>query len=144
MENIALQAAASGSGRRLGRFGGRSKVHRLFFRILGCATFALITVLALIPGDNQLRTVAPKEFEHFAAYLFIAGALGLGFPTFKGRLMIGIWLVLGGGALEVLQNVVPGRVPHLADFLAGAAGVVAGLLASRAISPPARPMVRPW
>ena len=119
-------------------------MHRLFFRILGCATFALITVLALIPGDNQLRTVAPKEFEHFAAYLFIAGALGLGFPTFKGRLMIAIWLVLGGGALELVQNVVPGRIPHLADFLAGAAGVVAGLLDSRAISPPVRPMVRPW
>lgn len=89
---------------------------------------ALIVWGELTPSPpSQLDQIGDK-WQHFIAYLGLAGmaVLALGW---RGRL---IWALAGivalGGALEVLQGYT-GRDPEFWDFVADAVGTAGGALA---------------
>ena len=52
---------------------------RRLYQSAGVTGIVLLLILSILPGDMQVRSAAPKELEHFAAYLLTAGALTLGF-----------------------------------------------------------------
>jgi VanZ family protein len=106
-------------------------------QMAGLAGVGLIVVLSLVPGDAQVRTPAPKELEHFAAYLCTAAALGFGYWGRHRMTVVVIGLCLLAGAAELAQAGVPGRTPKIFDAAASSAGAVLGLalaiLARRAL-----------
>ena len=86
----------------------------------------LLVILSILPGDMQVRSAAPKELEHFAAYLLTAGALTLGFWSRRHALLIVLSLGLLSGFAEWAQAGIPGRTTHVADAVASIFGAVAG------------------
>ena len=96
----------------------------------GLACILIIVILSLLPANDMARTGAPKWIEHFAAYAGTSFLLALGLrrPTFM--LAIPIGLAALSGAMEVLQQLSPGRTMHLIDFLASSAGALAGTVSA--------------
>jgi VanZ family protein len=89
-----------------------------------------IAALSLAPADIQLRTGAPAEVEHVAAYLCAGSLLAL----LYGRSLVALCVIaaaLTGGAvaLELAQIWLPGRVPTVRDVVASAFGAFAGVIA---------------
>jgi VanZ family protein len=70
----------------------------------------------------QIRTSAPKEFEHFVAYFIVASALALGYRRRVFAPAVGIFLIALAVALEQVQKLVPGRTATLADWEASTMG----------------------
>jgi VanZ family protein len=97
-------------------------------RVAGLAGIVALLVLSLLPGDIQapIRTGIPGVLEHFMAYATVAFCLRGGF-TGKGS---SVWIVTSlavlAGLLELLQGLVPGRSPAIADAVAGFAGAWLG------------------
>jgi VanZ family protein len=113
--------------------GGPSACRGLWFllpyvRVAGLIGLCLIVVLSVIPGRMQIRTPAPKEWEHFAAYFLVASTLALGFgirrPIFTTVVLM--FMITVSGTLEMVQELVPGRTGRLADFEAGTLGAILG------------------
>ena len=97
-------------------------------------TLALaILILSLVPPSYRPVTEAPHSFEHLAIFLATGLAFGAGYPGRPFR--IAFALVMFSGAVELLQQWVPGRHARLSDFLvdgaaAGFGAVIASALAS--------------
>jgi len=73
----------------------------------------------------MVRTGAPSELEHFAAYAGAAFIAALGYQ--RRHLQIAALLVAYAGLLELAQLWVPGRHSQAVDFAFSVAGVMAGL-----------------
>jgi VanZ family protein len=97
-----------------------------YVRIAGLVALFLIVVLSIIPGRMQIRTSAPKEFEHFVGYFIVASALAFGYRRLVFASAVGIFLIAVAGVLEQVQKLVPGRTPTLADWAASTMGVILG------------------
>ena len=99
-----------------------------YIRVAGLIGLCLIVVLSVVPGRAQIRTPAPKDWEHFAAYFMVASTLALGFgirrPIFVTAILM--FLITVSGALEMVQELVPGRTGRLADWKASAMGAALG------------------
>ncbi|MBW8269758.1 VanZ family protein [Caldovatus aquaticus] len=93
-------------------------------RAAGWACVALLALLSLLPAEEMVRTGAGGDIEHATAYAGTALLLGL---AYRGPVRIAIALVAYAAVLELLQGLSPGRHPALADWLAGAAGSLAGV-----------------
>ena len=87
-----------------------------------------LTVLSLAPLDPSVRTSAGGVVEHLIAYGLAAGAFVAAYGLSVGRIPVPLLLVALAGALELLQNIAPGRHPHFREFAAGSAGAVGGVL----------------
>ncbi len=90
--------------------------------------FGLLAVAAVTLAPIEFRPVTglPPQIERFGAFLAITVPMMIGYPKHR---WLGFWaLVIAAGALEFLQNVVPGRHGRWHDFDAKAAGVMAGAL----------------
>ncbi len=74
------------------------------------------------------------KIEHAVAYAIVALFGALGFPGRRHQAAIAAALVGLGVVLELVQLAVPGRMCDPADALANTAGVLAGLLAGKALS----------
>jgi VanZ family protein len=99
-------------------------------RHLAWLGLAGIAALSLAPADLQLRTGAPAEVEHFAAYLCAGSFLALVYGRSLAALgIIAAGLAGGAVALEVVQIWIPGRVPTIRDVVASAFGAFAGVIA---------------
>jgi VanZ family protein len=91
----------------------------------------LITVLSLLPAEEMVRTRLGGHIEHAVAYAGTAFLIGLSYPVWKWH-----WttagLVIYAGALELLQNLSPGRHAAVEDWLASSSGILIGITALRA------------
>jgi VanZ family protein len=95
--------------------------------LLALLSVFLVVLLSVIPGDLQIRTGAPKDLEHFMAYLGVGAILAYAFGPSRRAQLVVIFLVILAGCLETIQHWVPGRTPDIADWLASALGAVAGV-----------------
>ena len=96
----------------------------LRFAALGC--MALIAVLSLLPAEDMVRTGAGGHIEHAAAYAGTALLAGLGYRA-RGPGRIAAALVAYAAALELLQDLSPGRRSAIGDWLASSGGVLLGI-----------------
>jgi VanZ family protein len=91
-----------------------------------CGVLAIV-VLSLVPGPDRPHTGLPGEAEHFMAYCLTAFAFTPGFRPLAYRFVLAAGLTLLAGSMEVLQHLVPGRHPALADAIASSLGALTGL-----------------
>lgn len=100
---------------------------RIVIRLASYGCVVALIVLSLLPKEEMIRTGAPGNVEHFIAYFLSAIVLALGADK-GGRPKVAIGLAALAAALELLQQVSPGRTPRLADFLASSAGGLLGVV----------------
>ena len=105
------------------------------FRIAGWLAVAAIVVLSLLPGQDRPHSGAPGELEHLFAYLVAAVVLGIGYPEWKTRGKLALFLVLLSGMMEICQLWIPGRNSELAGFLGSSAGAILGMIAAVVLPP---------
>ena len=98
------------------------------FRLLTWACVVLLAVLSLTPADYMVRTGAPGDLEHFAAYFGTGLIASLGYSRDLGYRVPAALLCGYAGFLEIAQNWAPGRHPDFIDFASSSAGVIAGML----------------
>src|SRR5262249_22581856 len=103
------------------------RLERLF-RLLTWACVVLLAVLSLTPGDYMLRTGAPGDLEHFAAYLGTGLIASLGYSRSLGYRVPAALLCGYAGLLEIGQNWAPGRHADFIYVASSPAGVTAGML----------------
>lgn len=97
-------------------------------RPLAWACVVVIAVLSLVPGDARPHTGLPGRWEHFVAYAGTGLLFALAYDRLGQRMLALVGLAIASGALEFLQNLVPGRSPSVFDALASTSGVVCGFL----------------
>ena len=98
--------------------------------VRGAAWALLAAVLVMTLGQIGLRPVTGHSagFERFAAFAVIGGLFGLAYPR---RWPMILALVIGSAAaLEILQELAPGRHGRLADFAVKAVGGLCGIAAA--------------
>lgn len=98
-------------------------------RVGAAACLIALPLLSLLPADQIERTGAGKNLEHFIAYFGTGLLLTLGIADPRRRLLAALALVALAGTLEVAQSFTLTRSSELAQFLGGASGASAGLLA---------------
>lgn len=94
----------------------------------------LLAVLVMTLGPIGLRPVTGHSagFERFAAFALIGGLFGLAYPR---RWLVVLVLVVGSAAaLEILQELAPGRHGRLIDFAMKAAGGLCGIVAAALVN----------
>lgn len=106
------------------------------FQIAGLLAVCLIIYLSIIPGDAQIRTVAPKELEHFIAYLAGAFALERAFGRNWRWPVVILFFIALAGTLELIQSSIPGRTTKLVDWEASLLGAVFGSVFAKLLHKP--------
>jgi len=102
---------------------------KLGLRIVGLFGIFLIVLLSVIPADVQVRTGLSKGLEHMAAYLLLGFVLAAAYGGRRSSAPIIVALLIAvSGALEIVQQWIPGRTVSLADWGAGAFGTLVGVL----------------
>jgi VanZ family protein len=99
-------------------------------RFVSWAILAAITVMTLGPIGMRPQTHFSPDFERFGAYMALGMLFASSYPQRRLRLL-GAFLIGVAAALESGQSLVPGRDPHLSDFVFKAVGAVTGLVALR-------------
>jgi len=109
-----------------------------FFLILATVLFVLLPY-DLLPNAfpavfGPLGRLLNLDYAHvarFTAFMLIAAALGAGYPRHRGSVVL--LLIVVAAALELAQQIVPGRTSRLPDFIAKAAGTLVGVGVSIAV-----------
>lgn len=97
-------------------------------RILQIAAWLLalmIAVLSLVPPWYRPVTDIPHPFEHFAIFLIMGLAFGLGYST--SYLSQFLPLATFTAVIEIAQLWAPGRHARFSDFLINVLGMATGL-----------------
>ncbi len=102
------------------------KLRRLSFGA-GYAGYVMIVVLSLLPAQTRPHTGLGGEYEHWIAYALVGGAFAAGYLATRTRIFAGLALTATSAILELLQNLIPGRTPELAGFLASSLGAWFGI-----------------
>jgi hypothetical protein len=92
------------------------------------SSVVILAVLSLAPLDSSVRTSAGGTIEHAVAYGLAAVAFVAAYGLSIRRIPVPLLLVVLAGALELLQNIAPGRHPRFVEFAAGGAGAIGGVL----------------
>jgi VanZ family protein len=96
-------------------------------RKVGWLGIGLIAVASLLPGSQRPHIGTPGQLEHFLAYFLTS--LVFFYGNGRRNAAIGVLAFCAyAGLLEVLQQLVPGRIPRLVDVAASATGIVLGLM----------------
>ena len=96
---------------------------------LAILSVLMIFMLSLLPASDMYRTGAPKGVEHFVAYLGTGFLINLALRGgWREQMLTSTGLAVLAGAMEMLQQLSPGRTPHVSDFIASAAGAVTGVM----------------
>ena len=95
--------------------------------IAGYIGYVMIVVLSLLPAQTRPHTGVGGEYEHWMAYALVSGAFAAGYISMRARLFAGFALTASAAILELLQNLIPGRTPELAGFLASSLGAWFGI-----------------
>ena len=93
----------------------------------GYIGYVMIVILSLLPAQTRPHTGVGGEYEHWIAYALVGGAFAAGYFATRAKLFAGAALTAGAAILELLQNLIPGRTPELAGFLAGSLGAWFGI-----------------
>jgi len=110
--------------------------------VLGPVILSVVIFTTVSPDNLRPRTGEPADVERFLAFAALCGAFVFAYPH-RCRLVLCLILV-GGGALEAIQNLLPDRHGTFADFATKAFGSIAGTAIAitldqiaRLIEPPA-------
>ena len=108
------------------------RTHPAFFPILWLLAMAATITGELLPGNSTPMTwIAATHINdktlHFAAYALLAFIPAFGFRLRHG-IPLALSMILLGIALEFGQSLVPSRSFELADMMANALGVFAGIV----------------
>jgi VanZ family protein len=102
-----------------------------------------IVVVSLLPAEELPSLGLWDKLEHALAYAVVAALGGLAWAgRSRAWAAIGVFLVLLGIVLEVLQSMVPGRSTDPADAVANLIGTLIGLGAIAALGQIAGPASR--
>ena len=93
-----------------------------------------IVVLSLLPGGWQERTGLPGPLEHVIAYFGTGMLMSFVWPGVRRGLRNVVMLVTLSAAMELLQNLSPGRDPRLTDVMWGSLGAICGVIFARWIA----------
>ena len=104
-----------------------TKLSTTVVRAAGWVAVLAIGVVSLVPGQGRPHVLSQNQWEHLAAYVVAGMLLGTGYPRSKTMVLIGVALTAYGGALELAQLWVPGRMARLTDFGHSALGAWIGL-----------------
>lgn len=85
----------------------------------------VIAAFSVIPPDYRVATDVPHVVEHFAAFLLLGLAFGLGYP--RRYLAQSVFLLLFTAAIELAQLWTPGRHARFSDVLVNSLGVTFGI-----------------
>ncbi len=96
------------------------------FRAAAWGCVALLAALSLLPADEMVRTGVSGRVEHAVAYAGTALLAGLGYRA-RGLGRVTTALVAYAAALELLQDLSPGRRSAIGDWLASSGGVLLGI-----------------
>jgi hypothetical protein len=88
---------------------------------------AVLAILSWTPGDEMIRTGAPGDLEHVAAYLITGSVVAVGYSSRLGYWLLALLLCAWAGVLETGQLWVPGRHAQLIDFAASSIGAILGI-----------------
>ena len=83
-----------------------------------CIAWLLLLALVLVtlsPIEWRPTSGTPAHFERFAAFAALGGVFCLGYPKHRFRVLL--FVIVVAGALEALQDLVPGRHGRIADRL---------------------------
>lgn len=94
------------------------------------ALLAAIAVMTLGPIGLRPQTHFSPDLERLAAYVVLGMSFALCYPQ-RRLWQLGAFLIATALVLETGQSLVPGRDPHLSDFLFKAGGAVIGLVSLR-------------
>ncbi len=93
---------------------------------LSLIAIAIGSLLPVLPDPLQRATLAIGN-QHLIAYLVAAYLLGLGLEAgLRGTVVVIAALACYGGAIELLQALVPGRAGAMEDFWMNTAGATLG------------------
>lgn len=95
---------------------------------------AAVMVLSLVPQDMVPSTDVSDKVNHLAAYGALAFAGAIGFRGRRTLVLLAAGLLALGGALEIAQGFVPGRMPSAGDLLADGIGIALGALVALAVN----------
>ena len=90
----------------------------------------LVALVSLVPQESLPPVGLWDKLQHLLAYGALALTGGVAFPGNRRLVVLGAWLVLLGGALELAQAQIPGRFGSIGDALANTLGVALGLAAA--------------
>jgi len=99
---------------------------RVICRWVAWPLLAAIVFVTLSPIGWRPVTVAPADFERFAAFAVLGGIFCFAYP--KHGLLILLLLVATAGGLEALQHLAPTRHGRIHDAAVKALGVTVGIL----------------
>ncbi|MDO1583676.1 VanZ family protein [Rhizobium oryzicola] len=99
----------------------------LLFKLLPWLCLIAIIVVTVSPIRWRPPDPLPVSVDRAMAFALLAFLFGLVYP--RRLLWLAIVLILGAGAIEMLQYLSPTRHPQLRDALVKAAGAVIGLVA---------------
>jgi hypothetical protein len=92
--------------------------------VLGPVILGVVIFATLCPRNLRPWTGQSADLERFLAFAALCGAYAFAYPH-RCRLILCLVLV-GGGALEAIQNLLPDRHGTVADFATKAFGSIAG------------------
>lgn len=102
--------------------------HAGLWSSLWMTMIAVVVVLSLIPTPHMSLPTGSDKLEHLLAYAVLAAMAVQLFASRTALLCVGVGLVALGGVLELAQFALTDhRMMDVADALANALGVVAGL-----------------
>jgi hypothetical protein len=102
--------------------------HWLFWYVVGAVLVVTVVVSSLVPAQDLPAVGVNDKIEHFSAYAALTLWFG-GLTEPRRYYRLTLWLLAMGGAIEIAQGLMNmGREADWRDFLAGGAGVAAGLL----------------
>lgn len=105
-----------------------------FWRLLAFAFMAVVAGLALSPSPPPIADTGWDKLNHLLAFTSLAACSRLGFPGPASRaLLVAAGLIAFGGAIELLQPLVGGRMREWADLLADVIGTGIGIALADAL-----------
>lgn len=106
-------------------------IHRLVQIVAWLALVAVVFV-TVSPIELRPHDILPVDFDRAAAFAVLAALFVTAYP--KSWSLVGLAIVVGAGAIELLQELSPSRHAHGSDALIKAAGASIGVLAGWTIN----------
>jgi VanZ family protein len=98
------------------------------WRVVALMLMVVVAYLALTPNPPHIPDTGWDKANHFLAFATLAACGRLGFPTGIRRMALLVaGLIAYGGAIELLQLTVEGRMAEWADLLADTLGTLPGI-----------------
>ena len=102
--------------------------YRKLWLAIGFALVALVIYLSLTPDPIDVGKIEEVKTGHFLAYAVVMLWFAQIYRSLRGRITVGLLLVLMGVALEYAQAIVGYRSFGYADMRDNAIGVTVGLI----------------